>query len=112
MSQILPDPVERYLAALNRRDDSVLDTIAADGHRRGLPIVHPETGRLLQALVMALGARRVLEIGTSIGYSATWMARALPADGMLITFEKDQAVAADAKEDEFRHMSQPIAECR
>ncbi len=97
MSQILPEAIERYLAALNRRDDAVLDAIASDGRTRGLPIVHPETGRLLQALVIAVGARRVLEIGTSIGYSATWMARALPADGMLITFEKDQEVAAVAK---------------
>ncbi|MGE5359488.1 MAG: hypothetical protein ACM3NQ_10755, partial [Bacteroidales bacterium] len=61
MSQILPEPIERYLATVNRRDDPVLDAIAADGHRRGLPIVHPETGRLLQVLAGAIGARRILE---------------------------------------------------
>ncbi len=67
MSQILPDPVERYLAGVNRRSDPVLDEIAAEGRRHDLPIVHPETGRLLQVLVTAIGARRVLEIGTAIG---------------------------------------------
>ncbi len=97
MSQILPEPIERYLAAVNRRPDALLDEIAADGHRRQLPIVHPETGRLLQVLVTAVGARRVLEIGTAIGYSTAWMARALPPDGLLITLERDRERAAAAR---------------
>lgn len=97
MSQILPDPIENYLAGVNRRPDAVLDSMAAEGRRRDLPIVHPETGRLLQMLVIATGARRVLEIGTSIGYSAVWMARALPADGLLITFEREHGLAVEAR---------------
>jgi caffeoyl-CoA O-methyltransferase len=97
MSQILPEPIERYLAGINRHDDPVLDEIAAAGRRRELPIVHPETGRLLQMLATAIGARRILEIGTSIGYSAVWMARVLPADGLLITVERDHDVAAEAR---------------
>ena len=97
MSQILPDGIENYLAGLNRRGDPVLDAMAAEAHRRDLPIVHPETGRLLQLLVIAIGARRVLEIGTSIGYSAVWMARALPADGLLITFEREHDLAMEAR---------------
>ena len=62
-----------------------------------LPVVHPETGRLLHLLVLATGARRVLEIGTSIGCSAVWMARALPADGVLITFEREPDLANEAR---------------
>jgi predicted O-methyltransferase YrrM len=98
MSQILPEPIERYLAGVNRRADPVLDAIAAEGRRRDLPIVHPETGQLLQVLVAASGARRVLEIGTAIGYSTVWMARALPPDGLLITIERDRDRAAEARE--------------
>lgn len=98
MSQILPEPIERYLAGINRRADPVLDAIAAEGRRRDLPIVHPETGQLLQVLVAATGARRVLEIGTAIGYSTVWMARALPPDGLLITVERDHDRAAGARE--------------
>lgn len=97
MSQILPDAIERYLAGLNRRNDPVLDAMAAEGRRRELPIVHPETGRLLQMLVASTGARRVLEIGTSIGYSTVWMARALPSDGLLITFEREHDLAMEAR---------------
>jgi caffeoyl-CoA O-methyltransferase len=98
MSQILPDPIERYLAAVNRLNDPILDEIAADGLRRGLPIVPPETGLFLQVLAAATGARRILEIGTATGYSAACMARALPRDGLLITFERDRERAATAKD--------------
>ncbi len=98
MSQILPDPIERYLEGVNRRSDPVLDEIAADGRRRSLPIVHAQTGALLEMLVRAMGARRILEIGAAIGYSAIWMARALPPDGLLITFEKEHDRAALARE--------------
>ncbi len=97
MSQILPEPIERYLAGLNRRPDPVLDAIEADGRRRDLPIVHPETGRLLKVLVQATGSRHVLEIGTAIGYSAVWMARAMPPGGVLMSFERDHQLAADAR---------------
>lgn len=55
----------------------------------GMPQVHirPEEGHLLNLLLRMVGARRVIEIGTLAGYSGTWIARALPADGQLITLE-------------------------
>jgi predicted O-methyltransferase YrrM len=98
MSQIVPEAVARYLAGLNRRPDPLLDAVAAAGRARQLPLVDPEVGRLLQILATAVGARRILEIGTAIGYSALWMARALPADGLLLTIERDAALAAAARD--------------
>jgi predicted O-methyltransferase YrrM len=80
---------------LNTLNDDVLDAIAAEG--RDLPLVDPEVGALLHVLTLAFGARRVLEIGTAIGYSGSWIARALPRDGMLITLEIDAPRAARAK---------------
>ena len=60
--------------------------------------VPPELGRLLGILVQATGARRVLEIGTLGGYSAIHLARALPADGRLISLEIDERHAQVARE--------------
>jgi predicted O-methyltransferase YrrM len=60
--------------------------------------VPPELGRLLGILVQATGARRVLEIGTLGGYSAIHLARALPADGRLISLELDERHAQVARE--------------
>lgn len=97
MGQIVPDPVERYLSALNREQDAVLDDIARDGAEKGLPLVDAEVGALLRVLATTVGATRILEIGTCIGYSGVWLARALPKDGMLFTMEMDEARARIAK---------------
>ena len=91
------DPVERYLDALHPPIDPLLEAIEAEGRAQQLPLVHAASARLLRSLVIATSARRVLEIGTCIGYSAIWMARALPPDGMLITLEVDPARAAVAR---------------
>jgi caffeoyl-CoA O-methyltransferase len=97
MSQIVPDAVERYLAELNERPDPLADEVAREGRRQGLPVVHPTVGRLLHLLATAIGARRILEVGTATGHSAIWLARALPPDGLLIGIERDRARAAIAR---------------
>ena len=97
MTQIVPEAVERYLASLNRASDPILDGIRADGLRDGLPIVDAEVGALLETLVVATGATRVLEIGTAIGYSTIWLARSMAPGGMLITLEVDADRAATAR---------------
>lgn len=50
----------------------------------------PQVGMLLKMLVQISGAKRILEIGTFTGYSAIWMADALPEDGALITLEMNE----------------------
>jgi predicted O-methyltransferase YrrM len=55
------------------------------------------SARLLRTLAVASGARRILEVGTAIGYSALWMAHALPEDGVLISLELDPDRAARAR---------------
>src|SRR5438132_7595254 len=98
MGAIVPEAVERYLASLNHGADVVLQDIAKSNETRGLPLVDAEVGALLRVLATAIGATRVLEIGTAIGYSGIWLAGALPADGMLITMELDQERARVARE--------------
>lgn len=98
MGQIVPEAVERYLAGLNRAGDPVLDEIARGNATRGLPLVDAEVGALLRLVATAIRASRILEIGTAIGYSAIWLARALPADGMLLTLELDEERAREARE--------------
>jgi len=89
MGQIVPDLVEQYLSGLNHQADAVLVEIARAGIEQDLPLVDAEVGALLRVLALAVGARRILEIGTAIGYSGIWLAGALPPDGMLMTLEKD-----------------------
>ena len=98
MGVIVPDAVERYLAELNTAGDPVLDAIAAGNVTRGLPLVDAEVGALLRVLATSIGATRMLEIGTAIGYSGIWLARALPAGGMLVTMEFNEERAREARE--------------
>ena len=97
MGKIVPDAVERYLATLNRAPDAILIEMAEEGARRDLPLIDAEVGALLRVQAAAIGARRILEIGTAIGYSGIWLARALPPGGMLITMELDAARADEAR---------------
>ena len=98
MGQIVPDAIEQYLAGLNRAGDSVLDQIARDNATRGLPLVDAEVGALLRVLATSVKAARILEIGTAIGYSGIWLAKALPPGGILVTMEFDEDRAREARE--------------
>ena len=86
---ILAEPVDRYLQDIRGRPDPVLAEMEAHAARDGIPIVVPATGQLLQVLALASGARRALEVGTAIGVSTLYVARALPADGTIVSFEID-----------------------
>jgi predicted O-methyltransferase YrrM len=76
------------------------DEVVAYSEREGLPPIHVSApqGRLLHVLVRAIGARRVLEIGTLGGYSSAWIASALPDDGHLHTLEYSELHARVARE--------------
>lgn len=60
--------------------------------------ISPEQGQFMQFLVKALAAQKVLELGTFTGYSALWMALALPAEGRLVTCDIDEETAAVAQD--------------
>src|SRR4051812_28482384 len=102
MGSIVPEPIEQYLAGLNRLPDSVLKDIAEAGRQKNLPLVDAEVGALLRVLATSVGATRILEIGTAIGYSGIWLAHALPPGGMLLTIEADGDRARQAR-DNFAH---------
>jgi predicted O-methyltransferase YrrM len=98
MGQVVPDAIEQYLSSLNHQADDVLKDIARSGEQQDLPLVDAEVGVLLRVLATAIQARRILEIGTAIGYSGIWLAGALPADGSLMTMEVDEQRARQARE--------------
>lgn len=91
--------VERYFVDALALSDPVLDATLAASDAAGLPPINvsPNHGKLLHLLARAIGARNVLEIGTLGGYSTLWLARALPADGRVVTLEADAKHAAVAK---------------
>ena len=91
MSNELWSAVDAYYADLLVRPDEALEAALAASEAAGLPTiaVAPNVGKLLNLMARAMGARRILEIGTLGGYSTIWLARALPADGRMMTLDFD-----------------------
>jgi predicted O-methyltransferase YrrM len=92
-------PFAGYVRELFAREDDVLRELAG---RTAASEVAPmqitsEVGKLLHVLARAVRARRALELGTLFGYSSIWIARALPADGRLLTLDVDADRAKEAR---------------
>lgn len=99
----LPVTVEErlteYVRELFAPEDDVLAHIRRRQEREGLPdiSISPEEAKIITVLLHAVGARRVLEVGTLGGYSGVWIVRALPADGKLVTIENNSRHAQFAR---------------
>ena len=91
--------VDQYLSKLFAPHDAALQNSLTASTAAGLPEIQVSAtqGKFLHMLVRLQKARTILEIGTLGGYSAIWMARALPADGRLVTLEFDPKHAEVAK---------------
>ncbi|WCM24263.1 O-methyltransferase [Paraburkholderia bryophila] len=91
--------MDEFLTSQLLPQDTALDAALEASTHAGLPVINvaPNQGKLLNLLAKLRGARRILEVGTLGGYSTIWLARALPADGRLVSLEVDAAHAQVAR---------------
>lgn len=97
MGGITVGPVEDYLYSLLPPRDEVLaemETLAAE---QKIPIVGPAVGRILHQLAMMIQAKSVFEMGSAIGYSTIWWARAVAGGGRVIYTDGDPKNAERAR---------------
>ena len=97
MGGITNEAVENYMYSLLPARDEVLAEIEAQAAKRHIPIVGPLVGRLLHLLASMAGARKVFEMGSAVGYSTIWWARAVGAQGKVIYTDGDANNAAEAR---------------
>ena len=92
--------VDNYLNELHVGSDEALEQALARSADAGLPAiaVSPTQGKFMMMLARIQGASRILEIGTLGAYSTIWLAKALPADGRIITIESEPKHAEVARE--------------
>jgi predicted O-methyltransferase YrrM len=90
-------PVDNYLYALLPPRDEVLAEIEAEATRRKIPIVGPAVARFFQQLVMMTGAKTVFEMGSAVGYSTIWWARAVGEGGKVHYTDSDPKNAEQAR---------------
>jgi predicted O-methyltransferase YrrM len=91
MSEELWTAVDGYINSQLVPSDPALEGALEACDAAGLPSISvtPSQGKLLNLLARMQGAKHILEIGTLGGYSTIWLARALPANGRLVTLEAD-----------------------
>lgn len=94
------ETIDTYINDLFVAKDPILDDVEQAMQKAGLPDIQvsPGQGKFLYLMAKLVQARRILEIGTLGGYSAIWLARALPGDGKMITMESDVHHASVATE--------------
>jgi predicted O-methyltransferase YrrM len=99
MSQEQWSAVDEYFARVLVPSDPALDATLKTSAEFGLRAINvaPNQGKFLHLLAKIKGARRILEIGTLGGYSTIWLARALPADGTLVSLEVNPGHAEIAR---------------
>jgi predicted O-methyltransferase YrrM len=96
--QIIVNPaVEKYMDGLLPARDPVLQEMEEQAQRRDIPIVGPAVGRLLYQYARILGAKKIFELGSAIGYSTVWWARAVGDAGKVYYTDGDKKNAAEAR---------------
>ena len=95
----MSEALETYLREVSLREPGILRRLREE--TAGLPEaqmqIAPEQGQFLNLLVGLLGAKRIIEVGTFTGYSALWMAQALPEDGRLVACDVNEGWTAIAR---------------
>ncbi|HUP28417.1 MAG TPA: O-methyltransferase [Chloroflexia bacterium] len=81
--------IDNYIEDIFSTNDEALDAALKSSEQNGLPQINVSAneGKLLYMLAKMSGASKILEIGTLGGYSTTWLARALPDGGRLLSLE-------------------------
>ena len=97
MPGITAEPVEDYLYSMLPPRDEVLAKMEDEAARRKIPIVGPAVGRLLHQMALMIGAKTVFEMGSAIGYSTIWWARAVGTGGLVFYTDGDRKNADEAR---------------
>jgi predicted O-methyltransferase YrrM len=97
MGGITVSEVEDYIYSMLPARDEVVAEMENEAAKHDVPIVGPAVGRVLYQLAMIRGAKKVFELGSAIGYSTIWWARAVGDDGRVVYTDGDSKKAEKAR---------------
>ncbi|MES1218276.1 MAG: O-methyltransferase [Bacteroidota bacterium] len=114
MNKEIFENVDHYINNLLANEDEALRAAEASVKEADIPpiSISANQGKFLQVLAKLANSKKILEIGTLVGYSTIWLARALPPDGQLITLELDRKHADVAQKNITRAGLKSIVEIR
>ena len=96
MNGITDKDVESYLYELLPERDEVLAEMEEQARERRIPIIGPAVARVISQYAVAIGAKRVFEMGSAIGYSTIWLARAVGEGGLVYYTDGSEKNASEA----------------
>jgi caffeoyl-CoA O-methyltransferase len=94
----MQDDVDAYIYKLLPARDEVVNEMEEYAAQNRIPIIGPAVARLLALFVQVSGAKRIFEMGSAIGYSTIWLARAAGPKGKVIYTDGDPEKAKRAKD--------------
>jgi caffeoyl-CoA O-methyltransferase len=97
-SGYIQDDVEQYLYELLPERDAIISEIERYAEEHRVPIIGPAVARMLTLFAQVSGAKRIFEMGSAIGYSTIWLARAAGPKGKVTYTDGDLANAQRAQE--------------
>lgn len=98
MNNINQDYIEKYIQKLLPKPEPFIKELQNYAEEFHIPIIHPEVAQFLSILLKAQNCKRVLEIGTAIGYSAILFSGSMGKDSEIITIERDADMIDIAKQ--------------
>lgn len=98
MNGIIDARLEKYMDGLLPKRDPMLAEMERYAEQRDIPIIGPTTGRLMYLFAKLSGAKRIFEMGSAIGYSTIWLARAAGPRGRVYYTDGDPANERRARE--------------
>ena len=98
LSAIVTPYVTEYIREKTVHNNPLLTELEEYATLNKVPIAEPETARLMSVLTKLVRPKKILEVGTAIGYSSIIMAQGLDADGKITTLEYDSKTAEIARE--------------
>lgn len=98
MSGITYDYMEEYLRGLIKEDRNPLIELEEYARENNVPIIQKEVGRFLEVMLSLKKPKKILELGTAIGYSSIMMAMACQGECEIVTIDRDENMIKLAKE--------------
>lgn len=95
---LVDERVVSFIRSLNKEDNELVSRMEREAREQEVPIVRSETKELLKVLELIQKPKRILEVGTAVGFSAIYMSQFLPEDGEIVTIEKYPPRICQAKE--------------
>lgn len=97
MNGITDKAVEKYMDELLPARDEVLAEIEDQARRRDIPIIGPAVARVIYQYARLIDAKRVFEMGSAIGYSTIWLARAIGGNGKVYYTDGSEKNSEEAR---------------